>query len=89
MVTGVTDDHLLEAGPCRSSFARAQLLWMIVCKRPDPLDDNLQHQKQQQQGEGGGGKRGIEGKGGGGKEEKEEEKFLRTDGQAGGWTKQR
>ena len=53
---------------------------MIVCKRPDPLDDNLQYQKQQQQGKGGGGKRGKEGKGGGGKrgEEGGEGKLLRA-----------
>ena len=51
-VTGVTDDHLQEAGPPGWSFAwgqplrmiicKGQPLRMIICKRPAPLDDYLQ-----------------------------------------------
>ena len=41
-VMGVTDDHLhhlQETGPSRWSFARGQILRMIICKRPVPPDD--------------------------------------------------
>ena len=39
---GVTDNHLQEAGSTGLSFARGQPIRMIICKRPDPPDINLQ-----------------------------------------------
>ena len=36
------DDHLQEASPSVSSFARGRPLRMIICKRPVPLDHHLQ-----------------------------------------------
>ena len=41
-VMGVMDDHLLEARPSRWSFARCQILRMIICKWPVPSVDHLQ-----------------------------------------------
>ena len=34
------DDHLQEAGPSRSSFARGWPLHIIICNRPAPHFDN-------------------------------------------------
>ena len=36
------DDHLQEAGPSGSSFARGRPFRMTICKRPVPLDHHLQ-----------------------------------------------
>ena len=36
------DDHLQEAGPSGSSFARGRPFRMSICKRPVPLDHHLQ-----------------------------------------------
>ena len=36
------DDHLQEASPSVSSFARGRPLRMTICKRPVPLDHHLQ-----------------------------------------------
>ena len=41
-VTRVTDYHLQGAHPSKWSFARCQILRMIICKRQDHLGDHLQ-----------------------------------------------
>ena len=61
------DDHLQEAGPSGWLFARGRPIRMIICKKPNPLDE-------QQQQPGWQGWPGVTGQ----KEEKEETLDLKT-----------
>ena len=71
MATGMTDDHLQEAGPSGWSFARGWPLQMIICKRPASPDDHPDGQQQQKQQPGVMGQKEKKKEE---KEEKEEEK---------------
>ena len=83
---GETDDHLQVAGSAGWSFARGQILRMIICKKPDPLDDHLQVAGSSRWSSGVTRVTGVTGQKEEKKEKEKKEKFMYTDGPTKGST---